>query len=62
MTAPLPFTQAGIRRAVAAAQKAGLRVTAIRPDGTILVHDGNSAPHPLAETPDADSKWRDRKE
>jgi hypothetical protein len=31
----LPFTQAGLKRAIAAAQAAGLHVTAIRPDGTI---------------------------
>jgi hypothetical protein len=37
MTRAVPFTQASVRRAIAAAQKAGLQVTAIRPDGTILV-------------------------
>lgn len=33
MTAKLPFTQASVRRAIAAAQQAGLRVTGVRPDG-----------------------------
>ena len=37
MIRAVPFTQASVRRAIAAAQKAGLQVTAIRPDGTILV-------------------------
>jgi hypothetical protein len=37
MTRVVPFTQANVRRTIAAAQKAGLQVTAIRPDGTILV-------------------------
>jgi hypothetical protein len=33
MTARLPFTQSQVRRAIAAARKAGLRVVGIRPDG-----------------------------
>jgi hypothetical protein len=37
MTRIVPFTQASVRRAIAAAQKAGLLVTAIRPDGTVLM-------------------------
>jgi hypothetical protein len=37
MTRVLPFTQASLRRAIEAARKAGLRVTSIRPDGTIIV-------------------------
>jgi hypothetical protein len=37
MTRALPFTQAGLRRAIEAARKAGLRVTGIRPDGTLIV-------------------------
>jgi hypothetical protein len=39
MTKPLPFTQASLKRAIAAARAAGLRVTGIRPDGTVLVED-----------------------
>lgn len=35
----LPFTEAGLKRAIGAARKAGLRVTAIRPDGTLEVDD-----------------------
>ena len=37
MTRAVPFTQASVRRAIAAAEKAGLQVTAIKPDGTVLV-------------------------
>jgi hypothetical protein len=33
----LPFTQARLKRAIAAAQAAGLCVTAIRPDGTLEI-------------------------
>jgi hypothetical protein len=41
----IAFTQAGLRRAIEAARKAGLRVTGIRPDGTLLVEDrDNSQP------------------
>jgi hypothetical protein len=35
-----PFTQAQVKRAIAAAKKAGLRVIGIRPDGTIILYDG----------------------
>lgn len=41
MTAKLPFTQASVRRAIAAARAAGLRVVAIRADGTVIVCDGD---------------------
>ena len=36
MTKPLPFTELALRRAIAAAQKAGLYVVGIQPDGTVL--------------------------
>jgi hypothetical protein len=39
MTRALPFTKASVRRAIAAAQAAGLRVTGIGPDGTVLTGD-----------------------
>ena len=56
MTKPLPFTQIGLRRAIAAARKEGLRVRGIRPDGTLLVDDGDND---LAPDSDAPSKWKD---
>lgn len=40
MTRRLPFTQAELRTAIAAARKEGLRVRGIRPDGTIMVDEG----------------------
>lgn len=44
MTKPLPFTQAGLKRAILAARATGLRVTGIRPDGTLIVDDGPAPP------------------
>lgn len=38
MTARAAFTQASLKRAIQAAQKAGLRVKGIAPDGTVLVY------------------------
>lgn len=62
MTRPLPFTQASLRRAIAAARKEGLRIAGIRPDGTLILGDGAEAP--LADIgpdgqPLAPSKWED---
>ncbi len=42
MTRALPFTKARLRRAIEAAREAGLRVTGIRPDGTLIVDEGNN--------------------
>jgi len=47
MSARIPFTQATILRAIAAAEKAGKRVTGIRADGTVLVQDGDAPVAPL---------------
>lgn len=67
MTARLPFTQASVCRRIAAARKAGLRVTGIATDGTVLVvHDGDNS-HPsvpnsvasLHAAAPATSKWED---
>ena len=65
MTRALPFTEASIRRAVKAARAAGLRVTGIRADGTIMVEDGENgtsdvhiAPPP-AQAGAPPSKWAD---
>jgi hypothetical protein len=65
MTRALPFTQASVRRAVRAARQAGLRVTGIRPDGTLIVQDGDKAPAdvhndaPPGQTGAPASKWED---
>jgi hypothetical protein len=64
MTRPLPFTEAGLRRAIAAARKSGLRVTGIRPDGTLIVIDGDNSPDEVVRLARdwqsaAASKWED---
>ena len=63
MTRALPFTQAGLRRAIAAARKEGLRVRGIRPDGTLIVDDGDDGRLPEIVAHDTDvaepSKWSD---
>lgn len=43
MTKPLPFTQASLKRAIEAARKAGLCVTGIAADGTVLT-EASTAP------------------
>lgn len=61
MTRALPFTQASVLRAIKAVEKAGLRVAAVRPDGTVIVDNGESALAPAeVEAPDKPaSKWED---
>ena len=39
MTDKAKFSQAEIRRAIRAAQKEGLPIRAVRPDGTIIIGD-----------------------
>jgi hypothetical protein len=64
MTRPLPFTQAGLCRAIEAARKAGLRVTGIRSDGTVIVTEVDNPGDGIVHlAPDghaaAPSKWED---
>ena len=59
MTTPLPFTQASIRRRIAAARSAGLRVKGIANDGTVLVDDGDNDERSVASPATAPSKWQD---
>ena len=47
-----PFTQAAVRRAIAAATKAGLHVVAIKPDGTVIVSE-----KPLVEVIPVHDEW-----
>ena len=63
MTRGLPFTQASLRRAIEGAREAGSRVTGIRPDGTLIVHERMET---VVDTFPADqtetlSKWEDVK-
>lgn len=65
MTARLPFTQAAIRRAIAAAEKAGYRVGGVKPDGTVLVYSGDDRPENLSIVPAQEqdaggTSWDDR--
>jgi hypothetical protein len=62
MTTRLPFTQAKVTRAIAAAKKAGLRVVGIRPDGTVLVQEGDAPIVPAdaeRQTAPAGTSWDD---
>jgi hypothetical protein len=56
MTRALPFTQAGIRRAIEAAHKSGYRVVGIRPDGTLILEKQDQGNPQLAESLDDDGK------
>lgn len=47
MTKPLPFTRAGLTRAIRAAQAAGLEVIGIEPDGTVLTRERGPALVPV---------------
>jgi hypothetical protein len=65
MTQRLPFTQASLRRVIAAARKEGLRVAGIRPDGTLITVNAGENPAidvaglaPTAESAPR-SKWED---
>ena len=64
MTRALPFTQASLRRALTAARKAGFKVIGIRPDGTLILNDGDSCPPEVAACAldgqaVGSSKWED---
>jgi hypothetical protein len=48
MTRAVPFTQARLCRAIQAVRKTGLRVKAIRPDGTIIVDEQSAESNPQA--------------
>ena len=61
MSRALPFTQASLCCRIKAAHKAGLRVKAIRSDGTLIVHDGSEpiADMALVDQYETPSKWED---
>jgi hypothetical protein len=57
-------TQAQVRRNIKAARLEGLRIAGIRPDGTLILGDGNSPLSPildggLDEPAASITKWRD---
>ena len=61
MTRALPFTEAGLKRAIRAAQHSGLQVVGIRPDGTLLgdKSEGSVAAASSDENTETRSKWSD---
>jgi cysteine sulfinate desulfinase/cysteine desulfurase-like protein len=65
MTTRLPFTQASLRRAIAAARKEGLQIVGIRPDGILITAPaGESSAAAIAtlmpnSQSEAASKWAD---
>ena len=64
MTRALPFTKASIKRRVEAVHELGLFVTAVLPDGTLLV--GDSRPEAITIRPfggqdSAGGNWADVK-
>jgi hypothetical protein len=61
MTKRLPFSEATVRRAIAAVKKAGLAVAAVRiePNGAVTIfQNGIEPPSSSNENPDH-SKWLD---
>jgi hypothetical protein len=60
MTRPLPFTEHSLTRAIRAARKAGLRVSGIKPDGTLIVGDNLTvAPSSVDVPTTAHDRWGD---
>jgi NAD(P)H-nitrite reductase large subunit len=62
MTRAVPFTQAQVRRAVKAAESAGLKVKGVKvfPDGSIAVETGESEPVTYRQTDKAlAASWDD---
>ena len=64
VTKPLPFTAAGIARAIKGVQAAGKYVIGVRPDGTLIVGDKPVDTTSLGFAPVQDitpSKWEDQR-
>jgi hypothetical protein len=62
MSRALTFTQAKVRRAVKAAESAGVRVTrvTVKPDGSIMVDSGENDPPPMDRPASATAEsWDD---
>jgi hypothetical protein len=65
MTKRIPFTRASLRRAILAAQSAGLRVVGIRPDGTVITRPAPEITGSLEFSTELEqdgehSKWADK--
>ena len=64
VTKPLPFTAAGIARAIKGVQAAGKHVIGVRPDGTLIVGDNPVDAASLGFVPVQHiptSKWEDQR-
>jgi hypothetical protein len=63
VTKRAPATKAQVQRNIKAARLEGLHIAGIRPDGTVIVRDGDIPPSPLdcgLDEPAASiSKWED---
>jgi hypothetical protein len=61
MTKRVPFTEAAVRRAIAAARKAGLAVAAVRiePNGAVTIFQTGIEPPSASADDPAKSKWLD---
>ncbi len=65
MTKRARVTQAQVRRMIQAARREGLRIAGIKPDGTVIVCEGENplvpVDHPLTATDDAAAlhRWGD---
>lgn len=65
MTKRTRVTQSQVRRMIQAARREGLRIAGIRPDGTVIVYEGENPlvpiDHPIGATDDADAlhRWGD---
>lgn len=62
MTRQNPYTQRAIERAIRAALSAGLTVTGVRPDGTVLTEPGKISPAPPPTPLTPSPKPRDARE
>jgi hypothetical protein len=60
MTKPAPCTEAHVRRLIKAARREGLHIIGIKPDGTIVIRDGDAPLAPgLDDAGAQDAKWAD---
>lgn len=60
MTRALAYTQASVRRRIEAAKKAGLRVTGIAADGTVLTVENTPLHHSPSNISDLDGSFYNR--
>lgn len=58
MTAKAAVRQAEIERAIRAAQRLGLRIAGVRPDGTVIISDGETPPIAVDQVSDERAKCR----